>query len=103
MPVEGQKIEKDQIEVKESVLKKGTVNFMTADGFSNPAPQMLKRILTGMRYTFTGMITLVAGTDLFTGYQSKLICLILSGLILLTGGIEISTGVKPLPDVKGGE
>ena len=43
---------------------------------------------------------MLAGTDLLTGYQVKLVTFILGLGILLCGGIELGTGVKPIPDDK---
>lgn len=90
----------DEIEVSVPVIQQGKVKFMNASGFSNPAPDKLKRVLTAIRYTLVGLITAVAGTDLFSGYQSKVITFSLGIMILACGGIELATGVKPLPEEK---
>ena len=92
--------EKDQIEVNVPVLQTGEVKFMSKSGFSNPAPDKLKRVLTAIRYTLVGVITMISGSDIFSGGQSKLISFGLGIAILICGGIELGTGVKPLPDDK---
>lgn len=81
-------------EVEVPVTKESTVSFMTPSGFSNPAPLKLKRVLTALRYFCVGLITAVSGTDLFTGYQSKIISFCLGVVILSLGAIELGTGVK---------
>lgn len=95
-----QLIEGNQHEIEVPILQKGEIKFMGGGGFSNPAPDKLKRVLTAIRYTLVGFITMISGTDLFTGYQSKVISFTLGVCILLCGGIELAVGVKPLPDEK---
>lgn len=90
----------DEIEVNTPEIVKGKVEFMSSASFGNPAPDKLKRILTAIRYTLVGMITMVSGTDLFSGYQSKVISFSMGVLILICGGIELATGVKPVPEDK---
>ena len=88
------------IEVDVPTMQTGTVKFMTKSGFSNPAPDKLKRVLSALKYAFVGIITAVAGTDLFTGAQSKLISFSLGVAIYILGAIELGTGVKPLDEEK---
>jgi len=95
-----QVIEENQHEVDVPILQKGEVKMFNKSGFTNPAPDKLKRVLTAIRYTLVGGITMIAGTDLFSGYQSKVICFILGVCILVCGGIELGVGVKPLPEEK---
>ncbi len=92
--------EPKQIEVDETVTKTGTVEFMNQAAFNNPAPDKMKRALAAMKYTFVGLITMVSGTDLFSGYQAKIICFVLGVFILICGGIELSTGVKSIEETK---
>lgn len=73
----------------------GTIQFMNKSAVSNPAPDKLKRVLTAIRYTFVSLITAVSATDLFTGAQSKIISFCLGIGIIVCGGIELGTGVKP--------
>ncbi len=89
----------DQVEISKPVLEKGTVQFMNKAAVNNPAPDKLKRVLTAIRYTFVGLITMVSATDLFSGYQSKVISFCLGVAILICGGIELGTGVKSADDV----
>jgi len=86
--------EPQKIEVDVPVVKTGTVEFMNKAGFTNPAPDKLKRVLQAIKYTLVGLITAVSGTDLFTGKQVKIICFCLGVAILICGGIEVGTGVK---------
>lgn len=88
----------ETVEIDVPIEKKGTAKF-NFNQFGNPAPAKWKRIGAAIRYTLTGMITMVAGSDLFTGYQSKVICFGLGALILISGGIEVFMGVEP-PDKK---
>lgn len=82
------------IEVAVPEIQKGTVSFMSKSAFSNPAPERMKRILGALRYFCVGLITMVSGTDLFSGRQSKIICFVLGAFILLLGAVELGTGVK---------
>lgn len=82
------------VEVDVPVEKKGTAKF-NFNQVGNPTPAKWKRIGAAIRYTLTGMITMVAGSDLFTGYQSKWICFILGLCILISGGVEVFMGVEP--------
>lgn len=82
------------VEVDLPVEKKGVSKF-NFNQIGNPAPAKWKRIGAAIRYTLTGMITMVAGSDLFTGYQSKVICFGLGLCILISGGVEVFMGVEP--------
>lgn len=92
--------EDDKIEVNLPVKQAGEVKFMSASGFSNPAPDKLKRVLTAIRYTFVSIIATVSVSDIFTGAQAKIVNFVLAVCIILCGAIELGTGVKPLPDDK---
>lgn len=97
MPTENQDPIKE-VEVATPEVKPGTVQIMNNAGFNNPAPMKLKRVLTAIRYTLVSLITAVGATDIFSGGQSKLIVFVLGLIIILTGGIELATGVKPIDD-----
>ena len=86
----------EKIEVAVPEMKEGKVEFLNKAGFKNPAPEKLKRVLDAMKYTFTSLIGAVAGTDLFTGYQSKVTCFILAICIILCGLVEKAIGVEPI-------
>lgn len=86
--------------VEEPVVKKGTVKFMSAAGFKNPAPQILKKVLAAVKYFCAGLVTTVGATDLFSGLQSKVIMFCLGIVILLCGAIEYATGVQSVSDAK---
>ena len=92
--------EPKQIEVNEPVVKTGTVEFLNKAAFNNPAPDKLKRVLQAIKYTFVGLITMVSGTDLFSGYQSKVISFTLGVCILICGAVELGTGVKSIDEEK---
>lgn len=86
-------------EVNVPIQQAGTIQFMNKSAISNPAPDKLKRVLTAIRYTFVSLITAVSATDLFTGGQAKLISFCLGIGIIVCGGIELGTGVKPADEV----
>lgn len=88
--------EKHDIDVPTS--QAGTIQFLNKSAVSNPAPLMLKRVLTAIRYTLVSLITAISATDLFSGAQSKLISFCLGIGIIICGGIELGTGVKPADD-----
>lgn len=88
--------EPKKIEVDQTVVKTGTVEFMNKAAFTNPAPDKLTRVLAAIKYTFVGLITMVSATDLFTGGQSKIISFVLSVGILICGAVELGTGVKSI-------
>lgn len=85
----------EEHEVNIPVVQTGTIQFMNKSAVSNPAPDKLKRVLTAIRYTFVSLITAVSATDLFSGAQSKIISFCLGIGIIVCGGIELGTGVKP--------
>ena len=96
-----EEIKAADIDVNLPAVQHGQVKFLTSkSAFINPAPDKLKRLLTAIRYTLVSLITLIAGTDLLSGYQVKVITFVLGVSILLCGGIELATGVKPLPEDK---
>lgn len=84
----------EKIEVAVPEMKPGKVEFMNEAGFKNPAPEKMKRVLAAMKYTFVGLITMVSGTDLFSGRQSKIACFVMGICVLICGAIELATGVK---------
>lgn len=90
--------EPEKIDVNVPIEQAGTIQFMNKDAVKNPAPDKLKRVLTSIRYTLVSLIASVSATDLFTGAQSKIICFSLSIGIIICGGIELGTGVKPAED-----
>lgn len=81
-------------EIEKSVEQKGTVKF-NLDQTGNPTPAKWKRVSTALRYSFVGMITMISGSDLFNGYQSKIISFTLGVCILITGAIDLFMGVEP--------
>ena len=86
-------LEKHEVEVPKKVT--GTVRFLTSKAaYTNPAPERLKRILTACRYFAVGCIATVSGSDLFSGYQAKVINFSLAVVIILLGSIELATGVE---------
>lgn len=90
----------EQHEVNVPKIETGTIQFLTKSAVSNPAPDKLKRVLTAIRYTFVSLITAVSATDLFSGAQSKIISFCLGIGIIICGGIELGTGVKPTDENK---
>lgn len=92
--------EDNQIQVDQPTITPGKVQFMTAAGFQNPPPLLLKRVLAALKYFAVSLITLVSATDIFSGRQSKIINFALGVAILFMGAIELGTGVKPVEDEK---
>jgi hypothetical protein len=86
------------VEVAIPETKQGSVQFMNKSGFNNPPPEKLKRILAALKYFCVSLITMVSATDLFSGGQAKIINFSLGVLILVMGGIELATGVKPVDE-----
>ena len=90
----------EDIDVSLPAVQHGEVKFLNKDGFVNPAPDKLKRVLTAIRYTLVSLITMFAATDLLTSYQIKITTFVLGVAVLICGAIELGTGVKPLPEDK---
>lgn len=90
--------EKDKIEVAIPSPQAGEITVLSKSAFKNPAPDKLKRVLSGIRYTLVAIMGTVAASDLFDGRQAKIITFCLCVAIGICGGIELSVGVKPLPD-----
>lgn len=96
MPEDIKPIEPGMIEVDQPAIAKGEVKFMGKHGFGNPTPRIVKAWTEGIVYFCAGLIGIVGGSDLFTGRQSKAICLVLAIVVLACGAIQKSTGVKPI-------
>lgn len=78
-------------EVDQTVISKGKVGF----SINSPAPKKLKAAIAGVNYFCAGIGTIVGASDLFTGYQAKVI-MFLTGILVLAGGsILVMIGVKP--------
>lgn len=88
------------VEVDKQVVEEGKVKFGTKTAMSNPAPAKMKRIIKALNYFCVGLITAVGATDLFTGYQSKVIVFIIGVFVLALGSLEFLTGVKPVDEDK---
>ena len=85
----------EDIEVSLPKVQHGEVKFLSPGAFSNPAPDKLKRSLTAIRYTLVSFIALVSASSI---PYAQTWTLGLSAAIILCGGIELATGVKPLPE-----
>lgn len=82
------------VQVDTTKVTTGTVRVM-GKGWRNPTPTLLARVTKGMRYFAVGLITMVSGSDLFTGGQAKIVNFCLGVFILLLGGIDLAVGVEP--------
>lgn len=85
--------EEQKIEVDVTKQQTGKITFFSNVNY--PTPTKLALITKALRYFSVGVITSIAGTDLFTAYQAKAITFGLGLFILLLGGIDIAIGVKP--------
>jgi uncharacterized membrane protein YphA (DoxX/SURF4 family) len=85
----------DGIEVDKPVMKQGEVKAFSWDAMTNKPPRKLDLVLNAIMYFCTGLIATVAGSDLFTGYQSKVICFILAVIVLACGACKVAIGVVP--------
>lgn len=83
------------VEIAENVISKGEVKFMTRTALSNPAPEKMKRIIKALNYFCVGIMGTVAGTDLFSGRQVKIIVFVVACFVIGIGSLEIVFGVKP--------
>jgi hypothetical protein len=79
------------IEVDKPVIKQGTVGWHPA----GPTPKKLKDITDAIIYFCAGLGGIVGATDLFSGYQAKIMGLTLSCVILACGAVQKGIGVKP--------
>lgn len=100
MPEEIKPIAPGSVEVDQPALKKGEVEFMSKAGFKNPAPRTLKAWTDGIQAFCSGLVISVGATDIFSGYQSKVICFVLGTVALGCFCIQKGTGVKPADDSK---
>jgi len=84
-------IPENTIEVDKKVLRKGTLGFHP----QFPTSVKLRLICETIVYTNAGATAMIGGSDIFTGYQSKVIVFILGVMALIAGGLIKVTGVKP--------
>lgn len=89
-------IPEDTIEVEKKVLRKGKLGFHPR----YPTSTRLRLICETVVYTNAGVSALVGGSDIFTGYQSKVIGFLLGVSALIAGGLIKATGVKPNEETK---
>lgn len=78
-------------EVDQTVVSKGKVGF----SIKSPAPKKLKAAIAGVNYFCAGIGTLVGASDLFSGYQAKVIMFITGVMVLAGGSLLVMVGVKP--------
>lgn len=79
------------IQVDKTVVQPGKVGWHP----SMPPPKKLKDMTDAIIYFCAGAGGIVGATDLFTGYQAKVIALVLSCIILACGALQKGIGVKP--------
>lgn len=79
------------IEVEKTVMKKGKLGFYP----KYPTSSRLRLVLETVVYSNTGLVSLVSGSDVFTGGQAKKISFILSAIGIIAGVFIKITGVKP--------
>jgi hypothetical protein len=92
MPEETKPTEK--VEINESVIREGTVEFMNKKGFSNPTPQRVKSAVKALQAFCISMVALVGATDLFSGRQVKVLVFVFSVAALFFEFISKATGVE---------
>lgn len=78
------------VEVDKHVMREGKVVFK----LSGPPPRKVKMVCDAIIYFCAGLGGIVGATDIFTGYQAKVIGLTLSCVILLCGAIQKALGVE---------
>lgn len=91
MPTE-ESVEKIEAETSETI--KGKVRVL-GKGWANPTPTKLANITKALRYFMVGCITMVSGSDLFSGGQAKIINFCLGVGILFLGAVDLGVGVEP--------
>ncbi len=82
-----------KVQVDTTKITKGTIKY-----FGNPnlqTPTILARCTKALRYFCVGLMTMVSGTDFFSGGESKKINFCLGAFILFLGGVDIMVGVEP--------
>lgn len=101
MSVEQKDQPEDVQDVQADVTKHivGKIRYF-GKGIGNPTPTLLARVTKALRYFCTGLITMVSGSDLFTGGQAKLISFVLGLVILGLGGVDMFVGVEQQPAEK---
>jgi len=80
--------------VDKAVIRKGKLGW----SWVNPTSKRMKVICQTIIFSNTGLVTLVSGSDLFTGYQSKAICFVLGAMGLIAGSLMKVTGVNPIEE-----
>ena len=90
------------IEVDQHALSKGEVTHVGKDNFKfrYPTPRILKAWTDGIVYFCAGLSGIVGATDLLSGYQAKVMMLVLSVTVLGCGAIQKGVGVKPSENEK---
>ncbi len=81
-------------EVATTKVVTGTVRF-GIDQINNPAPDKWLRISKGLKYFFTGLIAIVAGTPFISSKASNIINFTIAVTILALGAIDMMLGVSP--------
>lgn len=84
-------IPENVVEVDKKVLRKGTLGWHP----KYPTSTKLRLICETIVYTNAGVTALISGSDIFSGYQVKVLGFILGVTALVAGGVIKATGVKP--------
>lgn len=87
-------MEDKEIEVDKPEIQEGKIKFLGKAGFFNSPPTKLKIIVRAVQGTCVGIITLVGGSDLFSGGQAKKIVFLLGVLSIIAESILKATGVE---------
>lgn len=92
-PVEMPPTEEIQVDTTKQVT--GKIRAFTKIAIFSPTPSGLARATKAVRYFSVGLITMVSGSDIFSGGQAKIINFSLGVFILGLGAVDLLIGVEP--------
>ncbi len=85
--------EKQVVQVDTTRMTTGSIKFFGDPKLSTPT--ILARCTKALRYFCVSLITMISGSNMFSGNQSKMINFGLSVFILFLGCVDIVVGVEP--------
>lgn len=87
--------QEEKVQVDTTKQVSGKIRAFNLTALLSPTPTILARVTKSVRYFAVGLITMVSGSDLFSGKQAKIINFCLGIFILALGALDLAIGVEP--------
>lgn len=97
-------IPESSVEVKQSVLKEGKVNFMNKAGWTNPSPAKFKIVVRTIQGSLASSLTLLAAfPEIISAMDLRVVTLVFGLIGIVSESFLRATGVQSASDEAAGK